>query len=303
MMFTDEQLCRARETDLETWLRARGETLRRAGTEYRWITRDGAGEHDSVTVRGSRWYDFRNSVGGDAIGFIQRYMNFDFKEAVSYLLDGQQGQLAPPDVDAKKPRAPVPFVPPEKSPNMRRLYAYLVKTRGVAPDVITHFVRAGTLYEETEHHNIVFLATDENGVPRAAALKGTISEGAGFKQTAAGSDTRYGFCHRGTSDRLYVFEAPVDMLSFLCLKPENWREHSYLALDGLSPKALLHTLAQNAAIADICLCLDNDGAGCAAAEKFTAALTARGYAVRRLLPVRKDWNEDLQAARPPVLTM
>ena len=41
-----------------------------------------------------------------------------------------------------------------------------------------------------------------------------------------------------------VFEAPIDMLSFITLHPENWQEHSYVALCGVSDHALLWMLEQ-----------------------------------------------------------
>lgn len=178
---------------------------------------------------------------------------------------------------------------------MRHLYAYLTKTRHLAPDVITHFVRAGLLYESAQYHNAVFLGLDETGAPRAASLKGTLT-GSGFRQTLTGSDTRYGFHHWGESNRLYVFEAPVDMLSFITMLQQDWTVHSYLALDGLSSKALHHFLSWNPQISEILLCLDHDAAGLEAADKFQDELTTNDYAnVTRLLPQCKDWNEDIKA--------
>ena len=47
--YTEEQIARANETDLVSFLRARGEKLQRSGKEYRWI------KHDSLTVDHNEW--------------------------------------------------------------------------------------------------------------------------------------------------------------------------------------------------------------------------------------------------------
>ena len=56
-----------------------------------------------------------------------------------------------------------------------------------------------------------------------------------------GSDKAFNFCYRGEGDRLFVFEAPVDLLSFLCLFKKAWQKQSYLSLGGVGEKALLRS--------------------------------------------------------------
>lgn len=60
--------------------------------------------------------------------------------------------------------------------------------------------------------------------------------------TVTGSDCRYGFCWRGESSKLYVFEAAIDLMSFVTLRNDEWKADSFLALDGLSSKPLLQFL-------------------------------------------------------------
>ena len=52
-----------------------------------------------------------------------------------------------------------------------------------------------------------------------------------------GSDKAFNFCYRGEGDRLFAFEAPVDLLSFLCLFKKEWQKQSYLSLGGVGEKA------------------------------------------------------------------
>lgn len=295
--FTDRQLEDVKRTDLAAFLRSKGEKLIRSGSEYRWVYRDGYGKHDSITIRGGEWFDHKRLLGGDAIGFLQEFYNMSFREAVEELIK-ESGELRINPVRDSFPNcqlSTVNFQLPPKAANMHRLYAYLCKTRNIAPEVVSHFVHAGTLYEDALHHNAVFIATDENGKPCGGMKKGTLSDSS-FRQTIAASDTQYAFHHKGTSGWVYVFEAAVDMLSFITLNPQGWREHSYLALDGLSPKALHHFLGTHEDVREVCLCLDNDTAGIEASMRITAQLNERGYIeVSRLLPELKDWNEVISA--------
>ena len=84
--FTDEQKILANSVDLEEFLRMRGEKLERVGREHKLIYYDGSGKHDSITLRGSTWFDHKNQVGGGAIKFMQEFYDMDFQTAVQELL-------------------------------------------------------------------------------------------------------------------------------------------------------------------------------------------------------------------------
>jgi len=295
--FTEAQVEQAKRTDLEYLLRARGEKLVPSGAEYRWVYRDGAGEHDSITIRDNRWFDHRRLIGGDAIGFLQEFDGLSFRGAVAKLLGlkhtDRERSLVLPQKPAPKLQEKKKFILPPRAVNQRRLYAYLCKTRCISHEVVTHFVRAGLLYEDAEFHNAVFLAKNEQGKPVGGMKKSTYTN-SDFRQTIEGSDPRFAFRHKGISEKVYVFEAAVDMLSFISLHQQDWQDHSYLALDGLSSKALLHFLQANESVTEVVLCLDNDEAGIAATERIAAELRKLGHdGVFLLQSEGKDWNEDL----------
>ena len=109
----------------------------------------------------------------------------------------------------------------------------------------------------------------------------------------AGSDKSYGFCHKGEGNQLFVFEAPIDLMSFLCLYPKDWKSRSYLSLGGVSGKALERFLSERPDVKQVFLCLDSDTAGCDACKRLAESLPD-SLTVIRLLPARKDWNEVLQ---------
>ena len=128
---------------------------------------------------------------------------------------------------------------------------------------------------------------------RNIQCRGTDDTNGKYRKNVKGSDLSYGFCHTGASNRLYVFEAPIDMLSFITLNPDCWQEDSYVALCGVSGIAMHWMLEQNPSIRQVMLCLDNDKAGLLAAQRLSAELEAKGYHAELLLSERKDWNEDL----------
>jgi hypothetical protein len=292
--FTDDQKCRANNVDLVDFLQRHGEKLLPSGRDKRL-----ASDH-SITIRGNEWYDHSAEKGGYAIDFVRQFYGLSFPEAVTMLLGGEQGESYRP-VSQKIQETKKTFSLPRPHSDMRRVYAYLVKTRCIDREVVNYFAKAKLLYESCErskdgakeYHNAVFVGVDETGTARHAHKRGLYTEGIGFKGNVDGSDPRYSFHWLGKSDDLYVFEAPVDMLSYITLYPKNWQRHSYVALCGVGCQAMLWMLEQCPQISHISLCLDNDEAGYKASERLKNQLAEKGYASELRISQRKDWNDDL----------
>ena len=273
--------------DLEEFLRLRGERLIKSGRDKRL-----ASDH-SVTVRGNSWYDHAVEQGGGPVSFLQRFYRMSYPEAMRTLLGGNNDQ-AYPAAPRRESEPTKDFALPEPNSDMRRVYAYLIKQRGIDKDVITHFAKAGLLYEDARHHNCVFVGRDQDGVPRHAHKRSTNSYGEAFRINVEGSDPRYSFHHIGRDGSLFVFEAPIDMMSYITLHPDRWQEHSYVACCGTSFQPVEQTAKMMPAQPEeLFLCLDNDKAGHLACERMTEQSKSWGVEVTRLLPEHKDWNEDL----------
>jgi hypothetical protein len=287
--FTDEQKNRANAVDLEAWLLAHGEKLLRSGREKRL-----ASDH-SITVHGNEWFDHATGEGGLAINFLQRHYRYSFPEAVTALLGGEQGTAFP--TAEKKEMERKPFALPPSNDNMRRVFAYLVKQRHIDRDILSYFARENLIYEDAEYHNAVFVGMDENGVARHAHKRSTNSYGDTFRINVEGSDPKYSFGYNGEgTETLYVFEAPIDLLSFISLYSENWQSRSYVSLCGTSEHAMLKMLENSTGIQTVTLCLDNDDAGFKAKVRLMGILHEHGYtSINELTPTLKDWNDDLCA--------
>ncbi len=357
--FTEEQKERANAVSIADILQKEHEEVERSGNEWRWK------RHNSVTFRGNSWYRHSQQAGSHAIDFMQEFFGMTYPEAVTYLLDGETGQVihgSTQGVDrnsASKGRnrqeragngqmaiaeagtvqgaelskldaeilqqekqqtlitgtkiksgdkdmsdgdeKPVTekerkvLVPPEKNDTMKCIYGYLMQKRHISREILSFFARQGTLYESRGYHNAVFAGLDKDGNIRHVHIKGTCSDGRSFRINGDGSDSSYGFGYAGKGNRLYVFEAPIDLLSFLTLYPKDWQENSYIALNGVAEHAMLQMLKDYQNLDTIILCLDYDPAGIEACGRLAEILAGNGYKkIQSLKPAYKDWNEELK---------
>lgn len=277
---------KAAGTDLAAFLLSQGVKLKRCGSEMLW---ENGGR---VTIRGNLWYSQYEQTGGNAVQFVQRFYNKSYTEAVQMLLDEKIEPLRIKQRVQKEKH----FELPKANKDMRQVFAYLLKARFIDREVIKHFAHEKLLYESEEHHNCVFVGVDKDGIPRHAHKRGTYTLGESFKGNVDNCDSRYSFHYTGTSDRIYVFEAPIDMLSFITLHKKGWQEHSYVSLCSVADHALIQMLNDNPTINKIFLCLDNDSAGIESEWRIRHHLKELGYRdVKFIRPKYKDWNEILKA--------
>ena len=80
MSYTQEQIDRANQVNLEQFLRSQGEKLIKSGREYRWK------KHDSLTINGNRWFRHSQNKGGFPLDFVMEFYDKTFPEAVEMLL-------------------------------------------------------------------------------------------------------------------------------------------------------------------------------------------------------------------------
>lgn len=127
--FTEEQKERANAVSIMDILKQEHEEVERSGNEWRWK------RHGSVTFRGNRWYRHSQQVGSHAIDFMQEFFGMSYPEAVTYLLDGETGQVVhggglpretagkrsvrPKEEETTEEKEPKVLVPPEKNDTMK----------------------------------------------------------------------------------------------------------------------------------------------------------------------------------------
>ena len=278
MTYTQAQIDKANAVDLEKFLRAQGETLVRSGKEYRWKA------HDSLTVCGNKWFRHSQSKGGFPVDFVMEFYGKSFPEAVQ-MLTGEPGEVQPEADPAPSPAFRLPL----RNVTNANILNYLTQERKLSPSLVNFFIAAGDIYEDAAHHNVVFVGRDADGHPRYTSSRGIHEK---FRQDAAGAEKAFGFAHRGTDKQLLVFEAPIDLLSFIELFPKNWQQHNYLSLGGVSGKALQQFLSERPDVERVFLCLDADKAGEDACKRLVGLLPDT-VSVTRIQPCMKDWNDVL----------
>lgn len=261
--YNNEQLEAAKSISLTSLAQAMGYTVKRAGNCYTLV------EMDSIRIYNDRtWYRWSGhgtKNGGSTIDFMLEFGNAaDVPDAVHKLLDF--GGFHSLDIREKEytqklsqDKLDKTMILPEKADSYRIAYAYLMKQRGLSYDVIDYFVNElKILYEDRQHHNMVFLGKDSEGNIQYAFKRGTGDVyGRVFKGDVSGSNKKYGvnIVHI-KSDTLMVFEAAIDMMSYIDVTGDY--ESNKLALGMLDDSPLITFLNEQKHIRNIVFCLDND---------------------------------------------
>ncbi|MBD5556878.1 MAG: DUF3991 domain-containing protein, partial [Roseburia sp.] len=198
------------------------------------------------------------------------------------------------------------MVLPRKNDNFRRLYAYLIKSRGLSPEIVNEFVHRKLIYEDAVHHNIVYCGYDPEGNIRYAGLRGTADfKGRKFQGDVEYNDKNYGVnIVNKDSSELKVFEAVIDCMSYMDMTGDYTSNKLVLGMTADNP--LEQFLRDYSHVKSISFCLDNDYAGRKAVygedpqhpEREILGLKEkyeeRGFSVSvEVPPTGKDWNEAL----------
>lgn len=292
--FTPQEKEAARNADIAEMLERQGERLKRSGSEYEW----GEGS-ERVTIRGNLWYHQYEQKGGNAVSFVQKFMDKTYVEAMKFILGdgaGEVKQAEPKQAKAKEKRQ---FEPPALAEEPRKAYAYLNVRRGIPKDVLVPFFKKKLIGETKKYANVAFMGYDIGGNLKHVNLRTTYANST-FKGNAPGCTPEYSFHYAGNSEKLYLFEAPIDMLSFIAMKGDGWQDHSYAACCGVSDKVLFQTLKDNPNIKKVFLCLDNDWAGRVGEYRIAEKLKESGVEFNIKIPKGKDWNDDLLATKEQI---
>ena len=295
-----EQLARAREMDLLTYLRCREpeELVSTGGNTY------ATKSHDSLKISNREWYWWSRGVGGSsALDYLTTVRKLSLPDAVQRVLSADGIPLTEPPRRKERPKKS--FSLPPKHADNRRVFSYL-RGRGIDPEIINHCIKHGLLYESEQYHNCVFVGFA--GDRAAYAMQRGTLQDKRFVGEVAGSDKRYSFAvpvTPGGSATLCIFESAIDALSYLTLlkqRGKDWHKANTLSLGGVGkkdqqlPPALSRYLKDAPHITRIVLCLDNDEPGRTAAVVLRELL--RGYEVIDRPPARgKDYNDLLRYRR------
>ena len=211
-----EQIARAKEISIEDYtLSHEPHNIKRIGRAL--YLKD----HNSLEISNGLWNWHSHGIGGEnVVDYLIKVRGYDFLDAVRHLA-GEDYSVATPAERSPPKSKPLPerkpFALPPRNRDNERVIEYL-QSRGIDRDVILDCINRGALYQSAIWHNCCFIGRDEHGKAKFAALRGTLGD---FKRDADGSDKRFGFCLppvNPQSNIVFVFESPIDLLSFDTLR-------------------------------------------------------------------------------------
>ena len=291
-----EELEKARQVDLLTYMEQRepDNLVKLSPHVHRLV------EHDSVILSHGLWQQKSTGIGGrSALDYLVKIRGLSLPEAVSLVLSGSYLPVSayiPPQKDVEAFRLPPP------NADNKRVCDYLIG-RGIDREIIDFAIAEGILYESAIHHNAVFVGRDYGGTPAYAALRGTGNSK--FRGEVTASKKMFSFRVEGISSMLHVFEAAIDLLSYLSLQRiwgRDWTLDSYLSLGGIAAKAMNLPAALAEFLAHrgpktVVLHLDNDEMGRQATAKILKVLPENVTGKDSPAPAGKDINDYLCLVR------
>jgi hypothetical protein len=305
IFYTNDEKEKALEVSLTALAASLGYTPVRQGTHYSLKEMDSLMIYNDRTW--NRWSGRGTHNGGSQIDFLLEFGNVNtVPEAIQQLLEfkGEAFQ----DIYVEQPRhednTKHDLVLPPHNSNYRRLFAYLIQTRGLSQKVVSYFVDKKLIYEDAVHHNIVYCGYDPEGTIRYAGLRGTADiYGKKYKMDCPGNDKNYGVnIVNEESNVLKVFESVIDCMSYMDMYDDY--QSNKLVLGMVADNPLEQFIRDYHHIKKITFCLDNDAAGQNAiygVENRKVGLKekyeARGFVVSvDIPPAGKDFNESLIAS-------
>lgn len=244
--------------------------------------------NNSLVIRkgGYGYKDYATCETGNGIDFLTGHLGYSFQEAVLALagrnyVREQHASETVSFISGEQSRAIQ--LPPTAAPPYSRLYAFLM-ARGIPKSMIDTLVRQGLLYQSDRTNNVVFVNPERDYFE----LRGTCTY----------ADKPFHGCGKTKSDRfwylkgsqadcdtVYITEAAIDAISLFLihrLQRVNTSRSVYVSIGGVSNNATINRIKHRKRAI---LAVDNDGAGEHCRQLHSD--------LEFILPVHKDWNEDL----------
>lgn len=244
-------------------------------------------DNHSISIKkGYHGYkDFSTEETGNSIEFLTNHMGYTFVEAVQALSDVSALAQQPTDVQQDGIENVPPKFPEPVNGMYKNLFAFL-KNRSISTETIQKLVKQKLLYQEKSKNNIVFINMERD----FAELRGTYTFGNPFHGIVPHSrhDGFWWFTSRNAA-KAYICEAAIDAISLYELHKiqGNHEEAYYISIAGVAKQPAIDRLKKYKY--KLVLSVDNDDAG--------QNCRNRNSDLEYIIPVHKDWNEDLQSLK------
>lgn len=268
-------------------------------------------EHDSIMIDPYKNVYWQNSIPGygrcigekgSIIDFIMRFDNMSLYEVIRQF-EGEIPNDSQCHVRKEKRVFSQTMKLPEKDTNMRKVFAYLIKTRKINQKVVQFLVDNKMLYQDL-NGNCVFVSYDikNKNIPVFACRRGTNTYKP-FYGDVEGCDYSQCFYVDNESNEIVVTESVIDAMSIMTMI-NNHKKYNYLALAGVGKWEAIKTYLDKGKIKKIIIATDNDkkndnqgGIPCA---QLICSYVKENYPDMerkwKLPPAKygKDWNDVLK---------
>lgn len=238
---------------------------------------------------------FNNTTGGKGFGAISLLVDglgYSFNEAKEILLSNFDSKAIAREIIENKTKALKTIeksleyekveLPQPRQTNLDNVIKYLTD-RGLDKYLIKPLIDAGMIYADSRN-NVIFTNEQKN----FCSMRGTIKDSKFKGIKGNGELISYDFTNGEVNQDLYIFESPIDALSYRQLNPTH--NGTYLITCGNYGISKVHEKSDK--YKKVFVCTDNDQAGNEFFNKITEQTITETVQVK---PYNKDFNEDLQA--------
>ena len=244
--------------------------------------------HNSIYIKNGvpGYMDFSTGSHGNAIDFLEDYLGYGFLEAVDALTShaAARGSAARNPPADSLPPAPRPVVPPAPAQKpFHALHDYL-SGRGIPFRLVSRMEDEGILYQEHRYNNAVFINPQKD----YCEIRGTYG----------GSKNHFHSCRKASPDRFwyivssaekpqmaFICESAIDAVSLMLLRSQAGDDDPsvFISIGGVCNQKAIDRVKKRIRTV---IAVDNDDAGENCRKKNRDLFS--------LIPVAKDWNDDLR---------
>ncbi|MCP3028770.1 toprim domain-containing protein [Halobacillus sp. A5] len=280
----------ARNADLIDYLERKGEPLKKEGRYYRHQV------HDSLVIKDQMYaWNSRDEKGAGVINFAKMFYGMSFPEAVLDL--NAHGCKVKNNVQEKQSEEPYQYPSHYEVNDKRKAKNYLTNERKIHPKIV-NWLDSKDLIAQDKLGNVVF-KWKQQGEVVGADRQGTspMKDGRMFKGIDRNSHGSAGFSvDIGKPNSIYLFESPIDAMSYWSIKKEKLQNTRLVSMSGLKRQTMIDEIKRMGKdghkVKHITFCTDNDKAGREFANKYQRMMSEKVSKVT--LPINKDWNDELK---------
>ena len=241
-----------------------------------------------ISVTDQKFMNWTQSTGGGgAIDLVMHLKEWNFKSAVSWLLENFSSSAGgSSEYVSSKPTAKRTFTLPKRDDrNLPKVTDYLRCDRCIPAVLVNMLIRSGKLYSD-KRSNAVFLLLGKEKKVVGAEIRGT--NHSRWHGMASGSKKGLGafYVKSQNTKKIVLCESAIDALSYFALHPDCMAAST----SGANPNPAWLPLFIAKGFEIYCG-FDNDETGERAANKMIHLYPM----VRRLRPTKHDWNDVLRS--------